>query len=168
MPLMSDEFIEFKNRAADRTTDPEAVVGLFLEALVTLERDETLGTQKMALLLAPGQLSPDPSALSGQRISRMGMESVRRLLRNANIARSYVGGSYQRGYADFSPDDLRVTLDRSNPRSGLDYPSPGRAKYFVFSGGADSARPITLTRTDDGAWKVHEYSSLTTGVRKPA
>ena len=137
--------------------------------MVAVEHDEELAVQLMALVLSRKLLQADPCAPSGHRLPPSDA-TIRRLRADPHIARSYAGATYQQGYADFDPAKLRVELDRgySSTTQGIDYPEPGRAKFFLRCGGADTPRPVTLARNSAGQWKVTSLSSLTVGVRRPA
>ena len=145
----------FRERFESQGSDPEAVVALLVEAMVTLEVDEKLGAEMMTMVIS-------------RRLDAG--EYIRRLLANTNIARSYAGGTYQNDYDDFDMGALRVELDAeySSVGQGVGIPSEGRAKFFVKSGGADRPRPVLLAKNNSGKWKVTEFSSLTVGVRQPA
>lgn len=149
--------------------DPRAVVRLFVDAMLALERDAPAATQAMVRMCSTRHLDPAPGEPSGHRFRASEVEACRRLLRSPNIARSYAGGHHQHDYA-LDATAPRVTLDESYSAraQGVDYPQPGEAKLFVASGGADLPRPITLARNASGEWKVTNFSSLTTGVRPPA
>ena len=165
----SERFNDFKARFEAQGSDPEATVRLLVEGMVTLEQDEALGAQLMALVISKKNLQPDPDALSGQRF-RPADGTLSRLLADPNISRALAGGTHQQGYQDFDPAALRVELDRgySSGAQGVDYPRPGEAKLFLRCGGADTPRPVTLAKNSSGTWKVVNLSSLTSGVRRPA
>jgi hypothetical protein len=165
---MDDQaFAAFRARFEAQGKDPEAVTRMLVEGMLALEQDPGLGSQMMALVTSKKNLEIDPDAPAGVRF-RHTDDSVRRLLANPNIARSYAGGDHRSGYGGFAPD--RIALDRgySADRQGIDYPAAGQAKFFVRCGGADTPRPVTLARNDAGYWKVTNFSSLTVGVRPPA
>jgi hypothetical protein len=50
----------------------------------------------------------------------------------------------------------------SNPHNGN---TDTKAKVFVTSSGADTARPIHLLKNDKGFWKANNWSSLVVGVK---
>lgn len=160
---------DFEARYLAVAADARAVARLFVEALFALEIDEPAATQAMARMSSTRHLDPAPSEPSGFRFRISDREAVRRLVRDRNIARSYVGGRHEADYT-VDPAALCVVLDQtySAAGQGVDYPRPGEAKLFVASGGADLPRPITLARNASGEWKVTGFSSLTTGVRPPA
>ncbi len=39
-------------------------------------------------------------------------------------------------------------------------------KIFIQSGGKDNATPLQLRKNNSGQWKLTEYSSVCTGVKK--
>jgi hypothetical protein len=159
-------FEDYRKRFEDRGADPEQVVRLFVEGLLEIERDRELAEQFLCVVIASNQLSADPRAPSGFRLSRAD-QTLARIGKNPNIARSLAGGTPAASYAD--ADLTRFALDKaySARTQGVGYPADGKAKFFVACGGADSPRPITLARNNAGRWKVIEWSSLTVGV-KPA
>jgi len=160
-------FDDYRKRFEDRGTDPEQVVHLFVEGLLEIERDRELAEQLLCVVIASNQLSADPRAPSGFRLSRAD-QTMNRIGANPNIARSLAGGTPGADYGDV--DLARFALDKaySSRTQGIGYPADGKAKFFVACGGADSPRPIQLARNKHGHWKVIEWSSLTVGVKPPA
>jgi hypothetical protein len=78
--------------------------------------------------------------------------------------RSYVeGATPENGYR--LPEPPYRVICSANPYSG-DLES-GEFKVFVASSGADSPRPVTVRRGEDGLWRASEWSSLLLGVREP-
>lgn len=167
--MTSQRFTEFQSRFESSGTDPREVVKLTIEAMLALEGDPYLGKQMMAVVMSKRDLDETPGTLSGFSVRRTN-QVPQRLERDPNIARSYAGGTFQNGYRDFDPENPRIEIDTgySAQRQGIDYPEPGKAKFFVKCGGADTPRPITLARNNAGYWKVIELSSLSLGVRPPA
>ncbi|KAL6068304.1 hypothetical protein QOT17_008333 [Balamuthia mandrillaris] len=161
-------FEDYKTRFESEATNPEAVVKLLVEGMLLLETDKTLGEQVVCLVSAKTNLQEDSSSPSGFKWRRTD-DSLNRLLRDKNIARSYAGGVWTSGYDSSSVDPSHIVLDKgySASRQGINYPQQGKAKFFVKSGGADTPRPVTLACNASGQWKVMEFSSLTVGVRKP-
>jgi len=167
--MSSERFSQFKSRFETSGKDPVEVVKLLVEAMVVLDSDTDLGKQMMALVMSKRDLDETPGTLSGFSLRRTN-QVPQRLARDPNIARSYAGGTAQNDYRDFDPANLRIEIDTnySAQRQGVDYPEPGKAKFFVKSGGADTPRPVALARNRAGYWKVTELSSLSMGVRPPA
>ncbi len=166
-PDAAAEVHAFTERFATEGQSPDGTARLLVEALLVAERDEPLAEQLMTVVLSKRHLTPAPDTPSGFRLPPSD-QSLRRLRKNPDIARSLAGGTHARDYADFDP--TRIDLDRvySARAQGVDYPRPGEAKLFVRCGGADTPRPITFARNNAGLWKVTGFSSLTVGVRPRA
>ncbi len=167
--MTEQRFGDFQSRFESSGTDPVEVIKLLVEAMLTLADDPDLGKQMMALVMSKRDLDQTPGTLSGYSLRRTN-QVPQRLQRDANIARSYAGGTYQNDYRDCDPANPQIEIDTvySAQRQGVDYPEEGKAKFFVKSGGADTPRPVVLARNRAGYWKVTEMSSLTLGVRPPA
>ena len=97
-----DRFNDARARQEAQGHEAEATIRLLVEGMVTLEQDAELGEQIMALVVSKRLLQPDPSAPSGHRFPRSD-NSVKRLLAQPRIARSYAGATYQGGYEDHDP-----------------------------------------------------------------
>lgn len=77
------------------------------------------------------------------------------------VPRSYFNGATpQNDYTPSTPWTIRVA---ENPYS---YQDAGYAKLYVFSGGADTERPIQLRQAKDGKWYLWEQFILS-DIRKP-
>ena len=126
----------------DDLSDPKAVVKLLVEGMHALERDPAAGEAAM------GRVCSKAIATDGKLHDR---ELVKRLLANPAIGRSYSGA---------------VDTVYSANLQGVDYPEPGKAKFFVACSGADTPRPIELAKNASGQWKVVSFNSLTVGVKK--
>ena len=84
-----------------------------------------------------------------------------------NNKAGFLGASYFEGATpqnDYTPAKPYAVSVSENPYS---YSSPGCAKLFVKSGGADSPRPVTMRQAKDGKWYLWEYSSLLLDIRAP-
>ena len=159
----------FQQRFQQDGRDPRGTVQMLVEALLMVERDETMASWMLATVLSKKSLSPDASTPGGFKLAPSD-QTLYRLRSKPNIARSLVGGTTAGDYLDFDHQNPRAELDTaySAARQGIDYPQPGQAKFFVRCGGADTPRPVTLARNNAGLWKVIEFSSLTVGVRPTA
>jgi hypothetical protein len=77
------------------------------------------------------------------------------------LANAYFSGaSPENNYTPLSPWKIVINDDKIPPE-------PGYKKVFVVCGGADTPRPIML-REKDGVYFVWEYSSILSGVKRPA
>lgn len=159
------EFEAFRRRYQQASADPHEVVALFVEALLAIERDPLLGEQLVTVTADPRLTYPEPEALSGRRFRRAD-GTLSRLVKHPEIARSYAGGTPERGYADCDPAAPEVTFDTtySAARQGVGYPRAGAAKLFLATTGAPKPRPITLAQDAEGRWRVVECSSVFAGV----
>ncbi len=85
--------------------------------------------------------------------------------------KSYIWRSYVKGT---SPDTQYVVADpytieiESHFQPGEDPKEDSRLiRMFIHSSGADTDRPLKLSRDDKGEWRVSEFSSFCVGVRAP-
>lgn len=80
----------------------------------------------------------------------------------------WIPGSYFMGTSPVTgyriPDLISISLS-VNLYSGSE--GEGSLKYFVECSGADSPRPVTVKRREDGSWYAHEWSSLIVGIKEP-
>ena len=129
---------------------PEGAVAACLAALHLLTHDTEAGKRALTLL---------HEGVSRTTIQR----AERQLAQHPHLPRSYfLGTSPEGGYA--LPPTLELDLTE-NPYSGSR--DKGQLKLFVACSGADSPRPVTTKRRDDGSWYAHEWSSLVVGIRPP-
>ena len=74
----------------------------------------------------------------------------------------FEGATPQNGYTPHKP--YRITVSEQ----AHSYPDQAQAKLFIYSAGADSARPVTMRlKPSTGQWFVIEYSSLLLDMRVP-
>ena len=102
--------------------------------------------------------------LNGYVLHRSDVERLNRA--NAQTANSYVIGTGPETDYGLPAGKLEIGFRDQNKNAGSD--ASGKRKVFVWSTGADTARPIALTRNVKGIWKVNEFSSIVTGVRPGA
>lgn len=81
----------------------------------------------------------------------------------AYLAMSYFKGAVPgNGYTPSMPYTVEISDDANS------FSQPSQARLFVHSGGASSARPLTLRhKPSTNQWFLWEYSSLLSGVQKP-
>ncbi|MFN8670502.1 MAG: hypothetical protein U0457_00270 [Candidatus Sericytochromatia bacterium] len=77
------------------------------------------------------------------------------------IFRSYAKGSSPENNYQMNPDNYEIEITKSEKVDDA------TQKVFIKSSGADYPRPVTLKKTKEGFWIVHEFSSLYVDVRKP-
>ncbi len=141
---------EFSRELPGYTATPEGAVAGCIGALILMAGDPDTGIEAMRLL-APGTSESILRLAKGQ-------------LKEAPwLPRSYFSGTApENGYQ--LPGEKTISME-TNLYSGS--PEEGSVKIFVGCSGADSSRPVTVTRGDDGAWRPTEWSSLIVGIRKP-
>ncbi len=140
-------------------TDPEAVAGLYVMAMLVFTRDPDLGSEMVGLLMTPDHLV---RGRGGEKVlCRSIVYHLGRLEDNPHLARSYLAGTRpEDGYALPNPP-YAVHLETTPEQHG-------RIRLFLHCSGAQSARPIVLQKLEDGGWRVREESSLYAGVIPPA
>lgn len=161
LPATVEELVALRDRIA---TTPEGGAAIMVLALLAYAQDPALGTKFLTVAIEARQLDDGPDGYKGKQPSRMALIDMRdRIGRAPHIARSYVQGtSPQGGYA--LPPAPWVISGREQPGDV----QGDRGKTFVRSTGADSPRPVQLTKNDKGHWKASGWSSLQVGVRAPA
>ena len=157
---------EYAALQAANARTPEGGAAMMVLALLVYAEDAALGRACLAQAVAPARLQPGPDGYAGQELRRRDMSLLAsQMKRHPHLARAYVvGATPENGY---SLPEGEMTLHASrNPYSGSE--ESGRVKVFISTAGADSPRPVTLTRDDpQGLWRAHEWSSLLSGVRAP-
>lgn len=144
---------------------PEGAAALFVAAMNVYVDDEALGRACLTAILVndPELVSPaSPGDWKGYEPSALVQRRMGYVKAQAGIARSLVQGTDPAASYALPPFPWTVRA-RRNAYSVQDN---GDVKVFVFSTGADSPRPVTLRRNAAGVWKVAEFSSLVSGVRK--
>ncbi len=141
---------EFSRELPGYTATPEGAVAGCIGALMLMAGDPETGLEAMKLL-APGTSESILRLAKGQ------------LTEAPWLARSYFSGTApENGYE--LPEEIAISME-TNLYSGS--PQEGSVKIFVGCSGADSSRPVTVTRGEDGTWRPREWSSLIVGIRKP-
>lgn len=159
LPKTVEEFRTWRNTVAGV---PQGGAAAFVVALLVYSQDAALGLQMLTTHIDRELLSPGNKGYKGLQPRSMRIRAFRdRVGRKPYIARSYIDGtSHTTGYKlPPLPWTIRIKEVRDTGR--------GRSKVFVWSTGADSARPITLKVNNRGVWKAYEWSSLEVGTRRP-
>lgn len=163
MPKTLEDFLALRDRVA---TSPEGGAAMFALALLAYANDPERNVPFITVSIWMSLLDADPGGYQGKRPRRALLDALHdRVAKAPHIARSYfLGTSPESGYA-IAPDAQLEVGVRLQPDS---FPTASTARLFVRSSGADSPRPITLTKNDKGLWKANSWSSLEVGVRPPA
>jgi hypothetical protein len=137
------------------STEPVWVVKHWLQGiLMYTSGDKEAGLKQMNSMMK----EPDPSLRSFHESLEPG---------KAHIWRSYVkGATPENGYN--VPDIQNFEIETYYQEGEAPTPTSTLIRMFVRSSGADSARPVRLSKDSRGQWRVSEYSSLCVGVRPPA
>ncbi len=154
------DFETFKSGWEKDAAKPENTIMYYLMAALNIERDIALADAMMTVVVTKDHTVEDAKSPSGLRLAYGSRYYVEQFRKDPNIARSYVGGSPDNDYK-YSADALRLTVAKVEPK-GED-----TVKIFIVSGGKDMPTPVTLARNKNNQWKLVEYSSICTGVKKP-
>jgi hypothetical protein len=155
---MITSFSKFKSAWEKDAGKPEHSIMYYLIAALNIEKDPKLADAMMTVLVSKRDCMDDGGSPSGLKLGRSAKYFIGQFKKNKNIARSYVGGTYKNGYK-FSKNNLTMTVVKKQEHGkGL--------KIFIDSGGKDLNTPVQLRANSAGQWKLTEYSSICTGVRK--
>lgn len=158
IPSSIEEFIKLRDQKA---TTPEGGAAMFCIAMKIYMDNKDLGEKCFVAIADKSELKKGDTykeyTLINWRTIRSASEAY------PLIAKSYIqGSSPENGYEVSLPYKYKFL---SGKYSGD--PSTGKTKIFVECSGADSARPIHMTKNDKGIWKASKWSSLYAGM-KPA
>jgi hypothetical protein len=154
-------FLKVRDQLA---TTPEGGAAVYAVAQAVYVQDAEVGLQCLTIATARKWLTADPQGYKGFSLSRMEQSNLKmRIAAKPYLARSYFQGtSPENGYS-LPAGDLTVAI-RQQP---IDPVKDEGTKLFVHSTGADSPRPIVLSKNNRGLWKAHNWSSLQVGCRPP-
>jgi len=151
-------FPKFRTEWEKDAGKPENTIMYYLIAALNVEKDPDLADAMMTVVVSKKDCLEDKGSPSGLRLGRSAKYFIGQFKGNKNIARSYVGGTPQNGYK-IDNGKLTMTVTKTQEHGkGL--------KIFIDSGGKDLDTPVQLQQNNNGQWKLTEYSSICTGVRK--
>lgn len=166
-----DEFLAMREKIGRK---PEGGAVCFIHALINYANPDPevhkLGVAMMIMCMSEENVvateSTDPNqAYNGYMLHRSDFERLARV--TDYLARSYItGADANNQYHIADPANARIGFRSQTEYAGS--VESGVKKVFVWSGGADTSRPIQLKRNVKGFWKVNEFSSVTVGIRAPA
>lgn len=161
IPSNVDSLLEIRDSLA---TTPEGGAAFFVLAMYLKAMESDLAMPAFTIGMDSSQLRNDPRGYRGFSPSASYNDFINRYLPRAPyIAFSYFQGALpENGYAVGNTDLVVQTI--RNPYSEI---AEDEIKVFVYSGGADTPRPITLKRNNRGLWKAKNSNSLFVGVRAP-
>jgi hypothetical protein len=164
LPRSAAEFIKMTKGLSQK---PEGGAAAMLLALLVYSKNQTLGIKLVTIAIDPAIRSKScrkgsykgfcPRPIDQQRLK------MRLAGRNGYKIRSYFKGAEpENGYKVTAPYTVRF---HDNPYTRS---SDGKKmRLLAFTCGASQTRPMTVVKTPYG-WKAKEWSSMTSGVRRPA
>lgn len=164
LPRSPAEFIQMTRWLSKR---PEGGAAAMLLALLVYSKNETLGMKLVTIAIAPALRTRScrgvsykgycPRPIDRQRLKR------RLAGRNGYVIRSFFKGAEpENGYQLNAPYTVQFHDNPYTRGQG------GKTmRLLAFTCGASRTRPITVVNTPFG-WKAKEWSSMTSGVRRPA
>lgn len=158
---MITNFNKFKAAWEKDANDPYDSIIYYVIAALNIDKDSKLADAMMTVVVSKRDCMDSSSSPSGLKLGKSSAYYVGQFQEDKNIARSYVGADWQDDYK-FDKNNLTMTVTRDQEVDDK------TRKIFIYSGGADSPRPVTVKRNKHGQWKLTSYGSLCVGVRKPA
>lgn len=155
---MITSFSKFKSAWEKDAGKPENTIMYYLIAALNIEKDPKLADAMMTVVVSKRGCMESGSSPSGLKLGKTSKYYIGQFKKNRNIARSYVGGTNTNKYK-FSKSSLTMTVvSKKEHGKGL--------KIFIQSGGKDLATPVQVHENSAGQWKLTNYSSICTGVKK--
>ena len=163
LPSSIESFVELRDRMADK---PQGAAAAMVVALMVYAEDDELGKQCLAAAAHPERRQDGSGGYQGQTLRPSDWNLIKSQIGSSpHIPRSYVKGTApERGYQ--LPASPYVFEFSDNLHSGDSQAGP--YKVFIECSGADTPRPVTVARDDQGAWRAREWSTLIVGVEPPA
>lgn len=168
IPRTVEEFLSLRDRIAQT---PEGGATCFIMALIRYaDPDPSIhseGVSMMILSIAEDNViqSTGEDSYNGYGLHRSDIDRLARV--TPQIANSYIAGATpENDYTISNPNCASVGFRDQDKYSGN--AAEGTKKVFIWSGGAATARPLTLKRNVNGIWKAFEFSSLVVEVQQPA
>ena len=155
---MITSFPKFKSEWEKDSGKPENTIMYYLIAALNVEKDPDLADAMMTVVVSSRDCVKDGGSPSGLKLGTSAKYFIGQFQNNVNIARSYVGGTNTNNYK-YSKTALTMTVvSKQDTAKGV--------KIFIQSGGKDLPTPLQLAKNNDGQWKLTNYSSICTGVKK--
>ena len=162
LPQNIDEFLEVRDKISQT---PEGGAAMFIVATMMYVNSPENDLAPITVAVAKKRLQENTKGYKGYIPNPSDLRLIKdQLKRYPFLPNSYVlGTSPQDGY-NISDKTLKFSFSTNKYSGSAD---EGSLKLFVPSSGADSPRPIKVTRNDKGVWKADEWSSLLVGIRTP-
>ena len=155
---MITSFSKFKSEWEKDAGKPENTIMYYLIAALNVEKDPKLADAMMTVVVSKRDCLEDAKSVSGLKLGRSAAYYIGQFYGNKNIARSYVGGTNTNNYKIITKE-LTMTIVKKQDQAKS-------VKIFIQSGGKDMPTPVTLAKNNEGQWKLTNYSSICTGVKK--
>ncbi len=155
---MIKSFPEFKSQWEKDAGSPEDSIMYYLIAALNVESDPKLADAMMTAVVSKNDCVEDGSSPSGLKLGRSAKYYIGQFKGNKNIARSYVGGTPENNYSIKESALTMTVASKQEHGKGL--------KIFIKSGGKDLPTPVQVAKNNAGQWKLTNYSSICTGVKK--
>lgn len=164
LPSTTEEFVEMRNKIAKT---PEGGAYMMMVTLLTMSKDEALGTQFLTITLNKRNIT-NGNVYKGYKPGSSIQYHLDRVKRGGKNFWEYTPYGYVKGA---TPDnkyqvEMPYTIVLSRNRYSGDE-SKGKVKVFIDCYGV-MPRPVTLKRNSRGYWKVYEMSSFFLPVQAPA
>ncbi len=151
-------FPKFKSEWEKDAGKPENTIMYYFIAALNIEKDPDLADAMMTVVVSKKDCLKNGRSPSGLKLGRSAKYFIGQFKKSPRIAASYVGGTPKNGYK-FKKSSLNMTVVKKQDHgTGL--------KIFIQSGGKDFGTPLQLRKNNSGQWKLTEYSSVCTGVKK--
>jgi len=159
LPTTTEEFIPFRDKMA---VTPEGGAVSFIVACILYTQNKQLGRECAIIQTDASQLQPSNSGYKGFDLTASNNNMLIQLDTKPYIAYSYIQETSNENGYQLPNAPFTFYIERTEPTDGGKY-----MKVFIRSTGADTARPIRLSKNDKGIWKGMEYSSILVGVNPP-
>ncbi len=155
---MITSFSKFKSAWEKDAGKPENTIMYYLIAALNVEKDPKLADAMMTVIVSKRHCIESGSSPSDLKLGTSSKYFIGQFKRNVNIARSYVGGTNKNKYKIRKSSLIMTVVSKKEHGKGL--------KIFIQSGGKDLATPVQVRENSAGQWKLTNYSSICTGVKK--
>lgn len=156
IPQTIDEF----SSLTQQNNTPEGTVAMTIVAMWIYAEDQDLGQKAMSVIAHPEVQNPGQKGVNGVQLRNIDLQRMKdRLKGKRYLPQSYFRGTMPPQYSATLP---YVVATFTNPHSNI---GKGAIKVMVYCNGADSPRPVTV-KPHNGTWKLKEWSSLLSAVKK--
>ena len=151
-------FSKFKSEWEKDANKPENTIMYYLIATLNIEKDPVLADAMMTVVVSKKDSLKNGRSPSGLKLGRSAKYFIGQFKKNPRIAASYVGGPPENGYKLKKSSLTMTVVKKQDHGKGL--------KIFIQSGGKSNPTPLQVRKNSSGQWKLTEYSSVCTGVKK--